>query len=40
MTCILLHNFLQKSSTFAGIYAPQGTFDTYTSDGELVAGSW
>lgn len=41
MTCVLLHNFLRKSSTSSAIYTPPGTIDVYNSNDELVMpGSW
>lgn len=40
MTCILLHNFIRKSSS-NHIYAPPGTFDTCNDNGSLIQeGSW
>lgn len=41
MTCVLLHNFLRKSSTSSTIYTPPGLVDVYDSNDELVVlGSW
>lgn len=40
-TCILLHNFLRRSSTSVHIYTPPGTLDVYDENGALVTpGSW
>lgn len=39
MTCVLLHNFLMKSSSSQNIYNPQGTVDKY-DNGALIEGAW
>lgn len=40
-TCILLHNFLRRSSTSSHIYTPPGSIDLYDDDGVLIQpGSW
>ncbi|RVE47831.1 hypothetical protein evm_007586 [Chilo suppressalis] len=40
-TCILLHNFLRRSSTSSQIYTPPGSIDLYDDDGVLIQpGSW
>ncbi|CAG4918474.1 unnamed protein product [Colias eurytheme] len=40
-TCILLHNFLRRSSTSLHIYTPPGSIDMYDDDGVLIQpGSW
>ncbi|CAH2006294.1 unnamed protein product [Acanthoscelides obtectus] len=41
MTCILLHNFLRRSSTSSCIYTPPGFIDIYDDDSVLIQpGSW
>lgn len=41
MTCVLLHNFLRRSSSSRQLYSPTGTFDSYNMNGELVQpGMW
>lgn len=41
MTCILLHNFLRRSSTSLNIYAPPGSIDTFDDSGVLIQpGLW
>ncbi|KAH9645070.1 hypothetical protein HF086_005615 [Spodoptera exigua] len=41
MTCILLHNFLRRSSTSLYVYTPHGTIDIYDNSDMLVQpGSW
>lgn len=40
-TCVLLHNFLRKSTSSSSIYTPPGTMDVYDQDDELISpGSW
>lgn len=38
-TCVLLHNFLRRSSTSKKLYSPDGSLD-YVSGGQLELGSW
>lgn len=41
LTCILLHNFLRRSTTSSHIYTPSGTIDTYDNNNLLIEpGSW
>jgi hypothetical protein len=41
MTCILLHNYLRKSTTSSQIYMPPGNIDTYDENGMLITpGTW
>lgn len=37
--CVLLHNFLRKSTTSRNTYKPAGTFDRIV-DGEFIEGLW
>ncbi|CAH1982820.1 unnamed protein product [Acanthoscelides obtectus] len=39
MTCVLLHNFLMKSSSSKNIYNPSGTLDKY-DNGVFIEGAW
>lgn len=39
LSCVFLHNFLQKSDTSRNIYNPPGTFDM-ENDGEVIRGGW
>lgn len=38
-TCVLLHNFLRRSTSSKTLYAPTGTFDTDVEEG-FQPGSW
>lgn len=38
-TCLLLHNFLRRSSNSRNSYSPPGTFDSH-EHGNLIPGSW
>lgn len=39
LSCVFLHNFLQKSEMSRNIYNPPGTFDM-ENDGEVIGGEW
>lgn len=40
MTCVLLHNFLRKSSNSRSIYTPSGYTDTVVNGGITNPGTW
>nr|CAH7765263.1 unnamed protein product [Callosobruchus chinensis] len=39
MTCVLLHNFLRRSTSSRSLYSPNGTFD-FEENGKIIDGAW
>nr|CAH7743831.1 unnamed protein product [Callosobruchus chinensis] len=39
MTCIVLHNFLRRSTSSRSLCSPNGTFD-FAENGKIIGGAW
>nr|CAH7769621.1 unnamed protein product [Callosobruchus chinensis] len=39
MTCVLLHNFLRRSTSSRSLYSPYGRFD-FEENGKIIDGAW